>query len=99
MADGRIEPKSKYTADRGFAGSFEGETVTRRRMMTLTAHGAGAVAAASYLLPSLGFALGSALFDRPRVTWQPVGAPDDFTADTYVPRIITIVTGIGEVGK
>ena len=40
MADGRREPKSKYTADRGMPGAFEGETVTRRRMMTLTAHGA-----------------------------------------------------------
>jgi menaquinol-cytochrome c reductase iron-sulfur subunit len=99
MADGRREPKSKYTADRGFAGAFEGETVTRRRAMTLTAHGAGAVATAAFLLPALGFAAGEALFQRPEVTWQPVGAPDDFRADTYVPRIITIVQGIGEVGK
>jgi Rieske Fe-S protein len=99
MADGRREPKSKYTDDRGFAGAFEGETVTRRRMMTLTAHGAGAVAALSFTLPALGFALGEALFVRPQVTWQPVGQPDDFKPDTYVPRIITIVQGIGEVGK
>jgi menaquinol-cytochrome c reductase iron-sulfur subunit len=99
MADGRREPISKYTEDRGFAGAFEGETVTRRRMMTLTAHGAGAVAALSFTLPALGFALGTALFERPEVTWQPVGKPDDFKPDTYVPRIITIVQGIGEVGK
>jgi Rieske Fe-S protein len=99
MADGRREPKSNYTEDRGFAGAFEGETVTRRRAMTLTAHGAGAVAVLSFTLPALGFALGSALFERPEVTWQPVGKPDDFKPDTYVPRIITIVKGIGEVGK
>jgi menaquinol-cytochrome c reductase iron-sulfur subunit len=99
MADGRREPKSKYTADRGFAGAFEGETVTRRRMMTLTAHGAGAVATAAFVLPALGFAVGSALFERPPVTWEPVGRPDDFKPDTYVPRVITIVQGIGEVGK
>jgi Rieske Fe-S protein len=68
-------------------------------MMTLTAHGAGAVAALSFTLPALGFALGEALFVRPQVTWQPVGQPDDFKPDTYVPRIITIVQGIGEVGK
>ena len=29
-------------------GAFEGETVTRRRFMTLTAHGAGAVAASAF---------------------------------------------------
>ena len=45
MSDPRKTPKSKYTADRDIAGAFEGETVTRRRFMTLTAHGAGAVAA------------------------------------------------------
>jgi menaquinol-cytochrome c reductase iron-sulfur subunit len=99
MADGRREPISKYTEDRGFAGAFEGETVTRRRMMTLTAHGAGAVATLAFTLPALGFALGTALFERPEVTWQPIGKPDDFKPDTYVPRIITIVQGIGEVGK
>ena len=49
------------------AGAFEGETVTRRRFMTLTAHGAGAVAAAAFLLPALGFAAGSAIFERPEV--------------------------------
>ena len=65
MADGRKEPKSKYTLDRGIPGAFEGETVTRRRMMTLTAHGAGATAVAAFTLPALGFATGSALFDRP----------------------------------
>ena len=53
MADGRREPTSKYTEDRGFAGAFEGETVTRRRVMTLTAHGAGAVAVLSFTLPAL----------------------------------------------
>jgi menaquinol-cytochrome c reductase iron-sulfur subunit len=53
----------------------------------------------SFTLPALGFALGEALFVRPEVTWQPVGKPDDFKPDTYVPRIVTIVTGIGEVGK
>ena len=44
MADGRKEPKSKYTLDRGMPGAFEGETVTRRNLMNLTAQGAGSVA-------------------------------------------------------
>ena len=40
MASARREPKSKYTAERNIPGAFEGETVTRRRFMTLTANGA-----------------------------------------------------------
>jgi menaquinol-cytochrome c reductase iron-sulfur subunit len=99
MADGRKEPKSKYTLDRGMPGAFEGETVTRRRLMTLTAHGAGAAAVAAFALPALGFAAGSALFDRPPVEWEAVGAPEEFPNDTYLPRVITVVAGIGQVGR
>ena len=99
MANGRREPKSKYTADRGMPGAFEGETVTRRRLMTVTAHGAGVVAVSAFALPALGFAAGSALFDRPSVHWKPIGAPGDFPDDTYLPRVITEVAGIGQVGK
>ena len=36
--------KSKYTADRQMPGAFEGETVTRRRLINVGAQGAGAVA-------------------------------------------------------
>ena len=93
------ETKSKYTEDRKFAGAFEGETVSRRRFMTLTAHGAGGLAVAAFALPSLGFAAGSAIFDRPRVTWSAVGSPDEFPVDSYVPRVITTITGVGEIGK
>ena len=99
MASARKEPKSKYTSDRGMPGAFEGETVTRRRFMTLTAHGAGAGAAMAFTLPALGFAVGSALFDRPPVRWEAVGKLADFPNDTYVPKVITMTTGIGEVGK
>jgi menaquinol-cytochrome c reductase iron-sulfur subunit len=99
VADPRKLPKSKYTAERDIPGAFEGETVTRRRFMTLTAHGAGAVAASAFALPALGFAAGSAIFDRPEVRWEPVGKPGDFPNDNYVPRVVTEVTGIGEVGK
>ena len=99
MPSPRKEPKPKYTADRLMPGAFEGETVTRRRFMTLTAHGAGAVAAASFTLPALAFAIGSPLFDRPPVQWQAVGKLEDLPIDTYVPKVITITTGIGEVGK
>ena len=99
MADVRKQPQSKYTADRNIPGAFEGETVTRRRLMTLTVHGAGAVAASAFLLPALGFAAGSAIFERAPVIWTPVGKPGDFPNDDYVPRVITTALGIGEVGK
>ena len=99
MAPARKEPKSKYTAERNIPGAFEGETVTRRRFMVVTANGAGAVATAAFVLPALGFAVGSALFDRPPVRWQAVGKIDDLPDDTYIPKVITIVPDIGEVGK
>jgi menaquinol-cytochrome c reductase iron-sulfur subunit len=93
------QAKSKYTADRGFAGAFDGETVTRRRFMTLTAHGAGAAAATAFTLPALGFAAGSAIFERPPVRYERVGRPDEFPTDTYISKVVTTVFGIGEVGK
>ena len=98
MAD-RRQAKPKYTADRQIPGAFEGETVTRRRMMGLTVQVAGAVAVGTFALPALGFAIGSAVFERPDATWEAVGAPDEFPDDTYIPRVITTVQGIGEVGK
>ena len=99
MSESRKEPKSKYTADRNIPGAFEGETVTRRRFMTLTTHAAGGIATAAILLPVLGFAAGSAIFERGPVIWTPVGKPEDFPDDDYVPRVVTITQGIGEVGK
>ena len=99
MPDPRKTPTSKYTAERDFAGAFEGETVTRRRFITLTAHGAGATATAAFLLPALGFAAGSALFDRPPAQWETVGKPEDFPDDTYVPRVVTETSGVGQTGK
>ena len=99
MPDRRKTPPSKYTEDRGIPGAFEGETVTRRRLMTLGAHGAGAVAAGMFALPALGFAAGSALFERPKVRWEVVGRPADFSDTTYTPKVITTAYGVGEVGK
>jgi menaquinol-cytochrome c reductase iron-sulfur subunit len=97
MAD-RRQAKSKYTADRQIPGAFEGETVTRRRFMTGTAHVAGAVATSAFLLPAVGFSLGP-VFEKHESSWQSVGAPDDFNADTYIPKVITVVGGIGQAGK
>ena len=79
-------------------GAFEGETVTRRRFMTGTAHTAGAIAAASFTLPALGFAIGP-IFKQPPHFWEDIGTPEDFTDNNYIPVVITIAQGIGEAGK
>ncbi|HXS44888.1 MAG TPA: ubiquinol-cytochrome c reductase iron-sulfur subunit [Solirubrobacteraceae bacterium] len=97
MAD-RRQSKSKYTADRQIPGAFDGETVTRRRFMTGTANVAGIVATSAFLLPALGFAIGP-VFEKHEERWQAVGAPDDFSTGTYVPKVIDIVDGIGQAGK
>ncbi|HXA54808.1 MAG TPA: Rieske 2Fe-2S domain-containing protein [Solirubrobacteraceae bacterium] len=89
---------SKYTADRGIPGAFEGETVTRRRFMTGSAHAAGAVAAMSFTLPALGFALGPIFKSKPH-TWETVGPTDMFPDNNYIPTVITLTPGIGEAGK
>jgi Rieske Fe-S protein len=94
----RHQTKSKYTSDRNIPGAFDGETVTRRRFMTLSAHGAGAIAASAFLLPAVGFAVGP-IFEEHKLGWQDVGAEDEFPDNTYVPKTITIVDGIGEAGK
>jgi Rieske Fe-S protein len=66
--------------------------------MTGTAHGAGAIAASAFALPALGFALGP-IFEHPEETWADVGPVGDFGDQTYVPKVVTITPGIGEVGK
>jgi menaquinol-cytochrome c reductase iron-sulfur subunit len=99
LPESRKQPPSKYTTDRNIPGAFEGETVTRRRLMVLTTHTAGAVATAAVVLPALGFAAGSAIFERAPVIWTPIGPPEDFPDDDYLPRVITTTQGIGEVGK
>lgn len=89
---------SKYTADRGIPGAFEGETVSRRRFMGVTVHTAGIVAASAFLLPSIGFAVGP-MFEKQEVTWEPVGPVDDFPAETYTPKVITVAKDVGQAGK
>ena len=98
MAPTRRPSKSKYTLDRGIPGAFEGETITRRRFMTGTAHGAGALMTMGISLPALAFAVGP-IFDNVSLGWQPVGPPDIFPDDNYIPAIITTAPGVGEAGK
>jgi menaquinol-cytochrome c reductase iron-sulfur subunit len=98
LQDKHKAAKSKYTQDRSIPGAFEGETITRRRLMGMSVHGAGAITAAAFTLPALAFAIGP-IFSREPFEWQPIGAPSDFSQDTYATRIVTIVPGLGEVGK
>ena len=79
-------------------GAFEGETVSRRRFMSLTAASAGAIATAAFTLPALGFAIGP-VFDREVDSWQEVGPLSRFTESDYTPTVITIEPGIGEAGR
>ena len=90
--------KSKYTVDRMIPGAFEGETVTRRRFMTVGSQAMGGIAAASFLLPALGFAIGP-IFKQPPHFWEDIGSPEDFTDTNYIPVVVTEVYGIGEAGK
>jgi menaquinol-cytochrome c reductase iron-sulfur subunit len=90
--------KSKYTLDRGIPGAFEGETITRRRFMTASAHSAGAIAAGAFTLPALAFAIGP-IFEKQPHSWQDIGRVEDFTENNYVPVVVTITPGVGETGK
>ena len=98
MPDRHTERKSKYTVDRQMPGAFEGETVTRRNFMNLTAQGAGIIAVASFTLPALGFAF-APVFTREPVMWQPIGPPSMFPGNTYTTAVITIDPDIGQAGK
>jgi len=81
-------------------GAFEGETVTRRGLMTGGALAAGGIASAAFGLPALGFALGP-IFNNDEINdkWQDVGAESDFNERTYVAKVATLVTNVGEPGK
>ena len=79
-------------------GYFEGESMTRRKVFAVAGQALGGLAGAAIVLPALGFAV-APIFDKPEEDWQAVGPEDDFVPETYVPRVITIVQGIGEAGK
>ena len=98
MSDKHTSHRSKYTLDRQMPGAFEGETVTRRRFMVVGGQAAGGVAAASFLLPALGFAVGPIFKSTPH-RWESVGPVDMFSETNYVPVVITLTPNIGEAGK
>jgi Rieske Fe-S protein len=95
----KIDKKSRYTEGRGIAGSFEGETVTRRRLMEGTALAVGGIATMAFALPGLGFALGPLFEETVPDSWQDVGPEGDFNPDSYVPRVTNINPEIGDAGK
>lgn len=100
MADSpKFDKKSRYTGGRGIAGSFEGETVTRRRLMEGGAQLVGGVTVAAIALPGLGFALGPLFEQTTPSRWQDVGPEDDFNDESYVPRVINTVPEAGDAGK
>ena len=100
MADPpKLDKKSRYTDGRGIAGAFEGETVTRRRLMEGGAQLVGGVTVAAIALPGLGFALGPLFEDTIPTRWQDVGPEGDFNDETYVPRVINTVPEVGDAGK
>ena len=100
MADPpKFDKKSRYTEGRGIAGAFEGETVTRRRLMEGGAQVAGATAVLMIALPGLGFALGPLFEESEPERWMDVGPEDDFNDTTYVPKVISISPEVGDAGK
>ena len=101
MADSpeKFDRKSRYTQGRGIAGAFEGETITRRRMMEGTALAVGGIATMAFALPGLGFAVGPLFEKTVPSTWQDVGPEGDFNEVSYTPRVISIDPEIGDAGK
>jgi menaquinol-cytochrome c reductase iron-sulfur subunit len=95
----KFDKKSRYTEGRGIAGAYEGETVTRRRLMEGGVQLAGGVAVAAIALPALGFALGPLLEEQVPERWEDVGPEDDFNDETYVPKVISLVPEVGDAGK
>jgi Rieske Fe-S protein len=79
-------------------GYYEGESMNRRRALTVAGQAVGGLAGAIIVLPAVGFAV-APIFEKPDELWESVGPPSRFTPDTYKPVVFTIVEGIGEAGK
>jgi Rieske Fe-S protein len=80
-------------------GAFEGETVTRRNLMTGGALAVGGLATAAFALPALGFALGPNFSQTVPHIWQDVGPERDFNKTSYVQKVIDLVPAVGDSGK
>jgi menaquinol-cytochrome c reductase iron-sulfur subunit len=95
----KFDKKSRYTEGRGIPGAYEGETITRRRLMEGTALAAGGIATMAFALPGLGFAVGPLFEDTLPTVWQDVGPEGDFNDESYTPRVMNINPEIGDAGK
>jgi Rieske Fe-S protein len=80
------------------AGYFQGESMTRRTVLSIGVQAVGGVAILAVALPAVGFAV-APLFEEEKSPWQAVGPLSDFSQDTYRQVVITAVEGIGETGK
>ena len=88
----------RTAAEARLPGAFEGETVTRRRLMGATAHLAAVIAGSAVVLPVTGFAL-APVFERERASWRSIGPLERLPRDTYLSQVITATAGIGQAGK
>jgi len=79
-------------------GYFEGESMTRRRALTIAAQGVGGVAGLAVVLPAVGFAI-APIFHRGRERWEAVGPVSNFVEGNYRQVVFTETAGIGEIGK
>ena len=80
------------------AGYFEGESMSRRKALTMAGQAIGGLAGAVIVLPAVGFAV-APIFDKPEERWESVGPTSRFTDTTYKPVVFTLVDGVGEAGK
>src|SRR3954466_11293049 len=99
MARAPRKRKSPYTADRNMPGAFQGETVTRRGLMTGGALAVGGLASAAFGLPALGFALGPNFSQTEPHRWQDIGPEKDFTRTADVQKIIALGANVADRGK
>jgi len=65
-------------------GYFEGESMSRRRALTVAGQAVGGLAGAVIVLPAVGFAI-APIFDSPEERWESVGPVSRFRADVYKP--------------
>ena len=79
--------------DRRIPGAFEGETVTRRRFMTGTAHGAGARWRRPPSRCPRSASRSGPIFKSTPHRWETVGPTDMFPDNNYIPVVITLAPG------
>jgi menaquinol-cytochrome c reductase iron-sulfur subunit len=79
-------------------GYFEGESMTRRKALTVGSQALGGLAGAAIILPAIGFAV-APIFHRGKERWEKIGPVSDFVEDTYRQVVFTETEGIGDAGK